>query len=193
MRGVGHTCLREQLERVHHPLITQARIELKRWRKAARTARRTVRILHAQDRLAVLARRCRVREKGGIISDQERRIRLLAAGPGRPALGRESFGEHGDERSLHTSNPIVRSVGVEADIPEHARIEEGHLHVLPIFLVNRSVPLQAPVEELRLPAELAVGQIIGGVRQRRAVLRDTAGVRNIAGGGSVERARTETL
>src|SRR5205814_9205000 len=66
----------------------------------------------------------------------------------------------------------------EADIPEHARIEEGHLHVLPIFLVNRSVPLQAPVEELRLPAELAVGQIIGGVRQRRAVLRHTAGVRS---------------
>src|SRR4029077_597307 len=125
--------------------------------------------------------------------DQGRRIRLLAAVPGRPALGCETFGKHGDDRSLYPADPVIRSVGIEADIPEEAGIEERYLSVFPVFLVERSVPLQAVVEELRLPAELVVGQIIGNVRERRAVLRDAVRVRDVAGGAAVKSARTEAL
>src|SRR6266481_2422993 len=123
MRGMHHARLREQLVRAHHPLIAQARIELKRWRKAARTARMSVWIRSTEDRLAVLARRCRVRQQRGIVGDQGRRIRLLAAVPGRPALGRETFGKHGDDRTLYPADPVIRSVGVESSII--AELTEG--------------------------------------------------------------------
>src|SRR5205085_10565609 len=101
--------------------------------------------------------------------------------------------EHGDERSLHSADPVVRSVGVEAYIPEDTRVEEGDLNVLPVFLVDRPVPPQVAVEEFRLPAELVVGQLVGLVRKRRAVLPDTARVRYVAGRESVEGSGTETL
>src|SRR5256885_460992 len=185
--------MHERVQRVHHPLIAQPRIELKRWRKTAGTARRTVRIQNVEDRLSVLSRGRWIRKKRGIIGDQERGIGLLTAVPGRTALSREAVGEHPDDRSLHPANAVVRSIGVEAYIPQDARIEEGDLHILPVFLVYRPVPLQAVVKEFRLPAELVIGQIIGRVRQRRAVLWHTAGVRKIAGKAAVEGAGTEAL
>src|ERR1700687_2882759 len=138
MRGMHDARLREQVVRAHHPLIAQARIELKRWRKAARTARASEWIRSTEDRLAELARRCRVRQQRGIVGDQGRRIRLLAAVPGRPALGRETFGKHGDDRSLYPADPVIRSVGVEADIPEEAGLEERYLRVIPVSLGEHS-------------------------------------------------------
>src|SRR6202030_535178 len=148
MRGVHHARLCEQVVRAKHQLIAQARSELNRWRKAARTARRSVWIRSTEDGLAVLARRCRVRQQRGIVGDQGRRIRLLAAVPGRAALGGQALGEHRDDRSLYPADPVIRPVGVEADIPEEAGIEERYLSVFPVFLVERSVPLQSVVEEL---------------------------------------------
>src|SRR5262249_47330659 len=67
---------------------------------------------------------------------------------------------------------VIGSVRAKADIAQHARIEEGDLYVVPVFLVERPVPLQTVVEEFRLPADLLVGQVVGREGQRRTVQLD---------------------
>src|SRR5947207_16001437 len=92
MCGVGHARLHERVQRVHHPLIAQPRIELKRWRKTAGTALRAVRIQNVEDRLSVLSRGRRIRKKRGNVDGQGRGVGLLTAVAGGSALTGEAPG-----------------------------------------------------------------------------------------------------
>ena len=129
----------------------------------------------------------------GLFAKHRRRVGLLAVIPGSPALCRQARNNHRDQRCLDTAHPVSRSVRAEADVAEHARIEEIHLDVFPVLLVNRAVPLQAMAEPLRLPTELVVRQGVGGKRARRAVQRDIVDAGLVARGRAVESARTEAL
>src|SRR3984885_13187425 len=158
MRGAG---LCEGIVRVHRPLVAQTQVELQRRRIGAGAADRTVRILNAEDGLSVFGLGRRVRQQCGIIGDQVGRVGLFTAVPGSPSLRRQALGNHCDKRRFHTANPIVRSIRGESDIAEFPRVKKVDLHIVPVFLIDRPVPLQAVIEELCFPAELVVGQIVG--------------------------------
>src|ERR1035438_5056521 len=79
---------------------------------------------------------------------------------------REYPREHGGLRPAH---PIVRTIGDELQIAGYAGVQDSDLYVLPVFLVDRSVPLQSMVEPLGLPAELIVDQYVWPVGKRRRV------------------------
>ena len=52
-------------------------------------------------------------------------------------MHRETVGDHCHERCLHAADAIVRSVGAEADIAEHGRIEDGR----PFLCEGKSGPV----------------------------------------------------
>src|SRR5713101_6875372 len=52
------------------------------------------------------------------------------------------------------------------------RIEEADLYVVPVFLVHRTIPLKAVVQELRLPAQLVIRQVVRMIRTRYDELID---------------------
>src|SRR5882762_4065470 len=181
------------------PLVAGAQAELNRRRIGARGADRAVGV---RDRRAVRAAgvadlRDRLAEvhAGRILVDQRRRIRLPALVPGCRPLQGESGHHAGHERSLNTLDEEVLAVSVEEDVAGHARVEESDLDVVPVLAVHGSVPLQATIEEFRLPADLVVGQLVGRVRPGNRVLRYSIWPRGVDEEAAVlvEAARAEAL
>src|SRR5882672_5622395 len=182
------------------PLVAGAQAELNRRRIGARGADRAVGV---RDRRAVRTaavadlrdRLAEVRFAGWIRVDQRRRIRLPALVPGCRPLQGESGHHAGHERSLNTLDEEVLAVSVEEDVAGHARVEESDLDVVPVLAVHGSVPLQATIEEFRLPADLVVGQLVGRVRPGNRVLRHSIWPRGVDEEAAilVEATRAEAL
>jgi hypothetical protein len=81
---------------------------------------------------------------------------------GARALNRQAFHHLGNELQLAAVDSIVRAVGDEGQVAETLlRIEELDNGVLPIFLVDGAVDLDAMVPELGLEAEFVVDQVSG--------------------------------
>ena len=97
----------------------------------------------------------------GIVGDECRRVCLAALVPGRACLQHEAAEGTVYQRSLKSLEVEVLAIGVVEHIPNEARIEERNLHVVPLFLVQRAVPLQGMVEEFGLPANLVVVELVG--------------------------------
>src|SRR5580704_10600576 len=68
---------------------------------------------------------------------------------------------------FYAAHPVVTAVDnyAVADVPMSA---DNDLRVIPVFLIDRAVPLDAPVHPHRLPAELVVGESVGRERQGRS-------------------------
>src|ERR1700688_3446412 len=144
------------------PLVAAAQAELNRRRIGARRADRSEWI---GDRIAIedeaiaaksdLLAEVRAR---WIVVEQNRRIRLPALVPGCRTLERQLAGDPAHQRRLDTLDDEILAVGVIENVSRHTRVEKGDLHVVPVLPIHGSVPLQAMVEEFRLPADLIVRQ-----------------------------------
>jgi len=82
-------------------------------------------------------------------------------------------------------NAIVRTVRAETHVTQNSWVEERHLHVVPIFLIDCSVPLNAPIEEL-FSAELIVDERVGGEGGRGAILGDALSIFDVTTGRTVK-------
>ena len=108
---------------------------------------------HLRDRLAVVRAR-------GVVVDQRGRVLLPALVPGPRVLQRQAAHHSGHQRGLDALDEEILTVGVVEEIADHPGVEELDLHVIPVLAVHGAVPLQAVVEEFRLPADLVVGQLV---------------------------------
>src|SRR5579859_1975150 len=180
------------------PLVAGAQTELDRRRIRARRAYRTEWV---DDRRAVAAEGvagvrdllAEVRARR-VVVEQDRRIRLSALVPGCRSLQRQLVRDPAQQRGLDTLDEEVLAVAIEENVADHARVEEGDLDVVPVLAIHGPVPLQAMVEEFRLPADFIVRQLVGLVGGGDEVLRHQArseGVRRIA--VLIEPARAKAL
>src|SRR2546421_6366967 len=175
MAGMTDADLNERGVSGDVPVVTSTQAELQRRCISARGTKRAIRV---EDRRADQERCARLRDRLAeirstrIIVDQYRRIRLppLVVPGSRPLQG-EPGQDAGDQRCLDTLNEKVLPVGVEEDVAGHTGVEEGDLDVVPGLPIHRTVPLQAMVKKLRLPADFIVGQIVGMVRAGQYQLR----------------------
>src|SRR5436190_5128061 len=65
-----------------------------------------------------------------------------------------------DERGLQTLDPIGGPVGGKDQVTGHPRIKYRDLHFLPVFSVDRTIPLQPSSQPFCLPAQLVVDQSV---------------------------------
>ena len=90
-------------------------------------------------------------------------------------MQRQAVGHPRHDRGLDTLDYEILAVGVVENVAHHGGVEERDLHVVPVFLVDRAVPLQAMIEKFRLPADFIVGQAVGCVRHGNRVLQHPIG------------------
>src|SRR5580704_2495982 len=90
---------------------------------------------------------------GWIGVDERRRVCLRARIPRGSSLHRQPRRYTSHDRRLDASYAEILAVGPEGQIAGLARIKEADLHIVPVLLVQRAVPLEAVVEELGLPAD----------------------------------------
>src|SRR6202044_2417799 len=131
--------------------VAQPYAALEQRRVRARAADGAVRVGERGDGLA---------EAGAArdVVGQKRRIRLLALVIRGRGLQGQALQEARGDRGLEAANAIVGAVRGEGEIAKLAGIEERELNVVPVFLVDGSIELDAVVEECGLPADLLVGQ-----------------------------------
>src|SRR5260221_6668249 len=101
------------------------------------------------------------------VSPQEcRLLDQLAVIPGPTGRDAEPALDAGHQRGLNTTDPVITSVDVYAQADETG-CTYGNLCVVPVLLIDRAIPLNAPVQPHRLPAQLVVGENVGCEGQGR--------------------------
>src|SRR5215831_12075444 len=164
----------------HLKVIAGAQVPLERWRMREQRTDLAKRVDYV-DRLS-----------GRGIGEREG-LYHFAAVPRCTARYGEAFSDPSDKRDLDTADAVVRSVGGEGQVARDARIEDRDLGVLPVFLINRAVELEAAVQPLGLPACLVVGERIGRVCERWREYPVNGRTRCDDRGRAVEAARAESL
>src|SRR5277367_2847105 len=72
--------------------------------------------------------------------DEFGRVGLPAGIPGGAALQGQAVQDARNERCFDAANSEVLSIGAESQVSRLARVEEADLHVVPVLLVNGTVP-----------------------------------------------------
>src|SRR5882757_7340383 len=175
MAAVGDAYLYVRVVTGEGPLVAGAQAELNRRRIGARGTGRAEgigdrRAIGAEGVASLLDWLAEIRALG-IVVEQNWRIRLPALVPGCRTLQCQPSHDPASQRRLETLDEEVLAVGVEENVADHTRIEEGDLDVVPVFPVQGPVPLQAMVEEFSLPADFIVRQLVRRVRLGDYVLR----------------------
>src|SRR5580693_1155569 len=142
---------------VDRELVTCTDVALKRGRPGERAAEYPARIWNVKcaevNRSSVLPQEC-------LLPDQ------LAVIPGRARLDGEAGRDAGHARGFHAAHPVVTTVEDHAQGGDTASTSID-LYVVPVLLIDRAVPLDAPVHPQRLPAEFIVGEAVGREGQGR--------------------------
>src|SRR6185437_6962536 len=180
-----------------HPVIARTQAELHGRRVGAGGADRPegVRYRDASAGAADLRDRLtEIRRVRGVVVDQGRGVGLAALVPVSRALHGEPGHDAGHEGGLDALDEEVLTVGVVEDIADHAGIEELDLHVGPLVVIHRAVPLQPVVEELGLPADLVVREVVGRIRPWNHILWRAVWADTVQGAAVlVEASRTKAL
>src|ERR1700678_2095484 len=155
---------------VERELVTCADVALKGGRPGERAAECPARIWNVRcaevNRSAVLPQECRLLDQ-------------LAVIPGRARLEGEPGRDAGHARGFHATHPVVTPVEDHA-VGEDTAGTSIDLYVVPVLLIDRAVPLDAPVHPHRLPAEFIVGEAVGREGQGRYPAPVLSGLRAIA-------------
>src|SRR5207302_523436 len=62
-------------------------------------------------------------------------------------------------RGLHATHPVVAAIE-DCAVVDDVESGQSNLRVVPVLLIERAIPLDAPIYPPRLPAELTVGQVV---------------------------------
>src|SRR5579862_6947885 len=149
--------LSERVIAIQRELVARADVALK-WRRPGE---------RAAECPARIRKRQRVKVDWCSISPQKRGLLdQFAVIPGGARFDGESGRDAGRGGGLHAAHPIATTVEdcAVADDTVDAYID---LYVVPVLLIDRPIPLDAPVHPHRLPAELVVGEIVGREAQGR--------------------------
>src|ERR1700693_439739 len=156
--------LSERVVAIEREVVTDAKVTLERRRPGERTAECPARIRSSPTikgpQLAEIDR-CSVSPQEGRLLDQ------LAMISGASGLDAEPARDAGYEGSLNSAHPVVTAVEEYAQGDETRRTD-GNLHMIPVLLVDRAIPLDAPVPPKRLPAQLVVDEGVGCEGQWRS-------------------------
>src|SRR5580704_8736717 len=143
--------LSEHVIAVKRILIPRADVDLKGGRPGERAAQCPAWI---RNRQRAKVDRCSVRPQ------EWRLLHQLALIPGGASLDGEPGGEAGCAGGLNAAYPVITTVDGYAEA-EDTRSKNANLCVVPVLLIDRAIPLEAPVQPHRLPAQLVVGEAVG--------------------------------
>ena len=98
-----------------------------------------------------------------------------------------------DEVSFDATNPVGRPVRGEDLVAVQTRVENRQLHVVPIFLVERSIELQVLIEPRGFPADFLVLERIRGIEERDLEFTVQRRIRRNDALAAIESAGSEAL
>src|ERR1700722_8488226 len=110
--------------------------------------------------------KCAEVNRSAVLPQECRLLDQLAVTPGRARLEGEPGRDAGHARGFHAAYPVFTTVEDHAERGDTASTSID-LCVVPVLLIDRAVPFDAPVHPHRLPAEFIVGEAVGREGQGR--------------------------